>query len=69
MFGLVLIFVAWAAILLPTIASFISDTICCWFLRHAQFFRTYLMAAYTAGVIGVIIAICEFLAHLIHLIF
>jgi hypothetical protein len=66
---LVLIFVAWAAFLLPTIASFISDTICCWFLRHAQFFQTYLMAAYTAGVIGVIIAVCEFLAYLINLIF
>ena len=69
MFGLVLIFVAWAAILLPTIASFISDAVCCWFLRHAQFFRTYLMAAYTAGIIGVILAVCEFLVYLIDLIF
>ena len=69
MFSLVLIFVAWAAILLPIIASLISDTVCCWFLRHAQFFRIYLMAAYTTGIIGIILAACESLIYLIDLIF
>ena len=69
MFGLVLIFVSQIAILLPVVASFISDTICCWFLRYIQFFRTYLLAAYTVGAIGVIIAICQFIVYLIHLIF
>ena len=69
MFGLVLIFVAWAAILLPTIASFISDAVCCWFLKHIQFFRSFLMAAYTAGFLGVAIIICDFLVYLIKLIF
>ena len=69
MFGLVLIFVAWAAILLPIIASLISDAVCCWFLRHAQFFQVYLMAAYTAGIIGIILAACESLIYLIGLIF
>ena len=69
MFGLVLIFVSQMAILLPTIISCISDTICCWFLRHIQFFRIYLMAAYTASFIGVVLAIFELIGHLIHLIF
>jgi uncharacterized membrane protein YjjB (DUF3815 family) len=69
MFGLILLGVAWVAIIIPIILTTISDTITQFFLRRAHFLVSYWLAAFTVGSLGAIISLLQFVEWILNLIF
>jgi hypothetical protein len=69
MFGLTLLCIAWIAIIIPIFLTVISDTITQLFLRHVPFLISYWLAAFTAGGLGIIILLLQFVGWILSLIF
>ena len=59
MFGVYLFIIAQIALALPVLLGAISERLCAFICKNADWFRVYFLAALTAGFIGIIIMVFQ----------
>lgn len=69
MFGLKLFLIAEMAFMIPILLTWVSDTVCMWLFDKADLLLAYFLACFTAGFLGLVIAILQFIGWILSLIF
>lgn len=69
MLGLKLFLIAEIAFLIPILLTWVSGTVCMWLTDKADLLLSYFLACFTAGFLGLVIAILQFIGWLLSLIF
>lgn len=69
MLGLKLFLIAEIAFMVPILLTWVSDTVCMWLTDKVDLLVSYFLACFTAGFLGAVIAVLQFIGWLLSLIF